>query len=305
MPWGDRGWCLLGLLRASLGTGELECKASPLPSNLLYLPSVQKAGCAAKTKDMSLHGCYRLLWDELFGFRQCPAACLLLAGHLLLQLQWHLLCSGWDVSEGKKNGLFYSFQPGEDTSRAPISFSPGSVASFPLTPLHIPATAEDMGFEVVLPTRSQSCSSLCSPLPLGTGTRDQGTFPTCCSPTRKQQRTEQNCTWQCRKEKEEGRLRKHPTPASPGLLRMPGAGRGCSQLHLAPRPALQRQDRLAVQPGPLGMPAWEEGSRAAGEAELSASEGSSEHRANHGSKTLSSRCWGTPATAGGWPDPSC
>lgn len=104
---------------------------------------------------------------------------------------------------------------------------------------------------------------------------------------------------------EEGRLRNHPTPASPGLLRMPGVGRGCSQLHLAPRPALQSLDRLAVQPGPLGMPAWEEGSRAAGEAELSPSEGSSEHRANHGSKTLSSRCWGTPATAGDWPGPAC
>lgn len=295
----------MGLLRASLGTGELGCNASPFPSNLLYLPSVQKAGCAAKTKDVSLHGCYRLLWDELFGFRHNPllpasfGRTPIAAATVAPSLQW-LGCL-----RGKKNGLFYSFQPGEDTSRAPISSSPASVASFPLTPLHIPAIAEDMGFEVVLLTRSQSCSSLCSPLPLDTGMRDQGTFPTYCSPTHKQQRTEQNCTWQCRKEKKEGRLRNDPTPASPGLLRMPRAGRGCSQLHLAPRPALQRQNRLAVQPGPLGMPAWEEGSRAAGEAELSPFEGSSEHRANHSSKTLSSRCWGTPATAGGWPDPSC
>lgn len=62
----------LGVTQSCCGTGELGCNVSPFPSNLLYFPSVQRVGCAAKTKDMSLHGCYRLLWDELFGFRHNP-----------------------------------------------------------------------------------------------------------------------------------------------------------------------------------------------------------------------------------------
>lgn len=73
-------------------------------------------------------------------------------------------------------------------------------------------------------------------------------------------------------------MRNHPSHSpsilntASGQLRVLGERRGCSQLRLTPGPALRRP---AVQPEPLGTPAWEEGSGAAGEAELSSSEGSS------------------------------
>lgn len=81
-------------------------------------------------------------------------------------------------------------------------------------------------------------------------------------------------------------MRNHPSRSpsilnmGPGQPRVFGERRGCSQLRLTSGLALQRP---AVQPEPLGTPAWEEGSRAAGGglgvgvggAELSSSEGSS------------------------------
>lgn len=106
---------------------------SPSPAPCLTSSACKGWVLLQHTEDASLHGCYRLLLDELFGFRHSPVP-------LACFCQDTYCCSYSSTSPAalqrlgsprvQENGLFYSLQPGEATSRAPIGCSPGLAAPF-------------------------------------------------------------------------------------------------------------------------------------------------------------------------------
>lgn len=130
VPLGVTGSC-----HAGVGTRELGCDASPFPGTLLCFTFPARKGQVVlqQSEDTSLRGCYRWLLDELFDFRHnpVPLACFCQDFYCCSYSSTIPAALPWLGSPRvRENGLFYSLQPGEDTSRAPISSSPRAVTSF-------------------------------------------------------------------------------------------------------------------------------------------------------------------------------
>lgn len=89
------------------GTQELGCNASFFPSTPPCFNFPVHKG--RDTLQKPVHGCFKLLLDELFGFRHNPyTTCLLLPELLLLQLQQHHPCcpAGAGKSQGARKWPF-------------------------------------------------------------------------------------------------------------------------------------------------------------------------------------------------------